>query len=569
MSQTQDDPELEALPEARVETLRRFSIIWVVPLVAAVIGGILAYQAIMRRGPTVTIAFKNAEGLEAGKTRIKYKDVELGRVETISLSPDLARVVVKASLSRDTQRYLNANTRFWVVRARIAAGEVYGLGTLFSGAYIAMDPGAEGPAKHDFVGLDRPPVVTADFPGRRFRLRAERLGSLDIGAPVYYRQIKVGQVDSYDLDADGRAVTIGVFVEAPYHNYVYRNTRFWNAGGLDVRLDPDGLQVNTPSLVSMMIGGLAFDTPVDLEPGDQAEEGEVFQVYNSFEESRKKTYAIKDRYLLYFENSIRGLQIGSPVEFGGIRIGRVLDMSLAFDGESALFRLPVLIEIEPERFAGGARDWTPAKRRATMDQLVAKGFRAQLKTASLVTGRLVVDFIIQPKASRSRIVWDDKYPILPTVPGSLQELTGSVVRLVERLDSLPVEEIGAKVQTAIENLNATLEGAKIKIDGLATEQISTDARTAIKTFSETLDQIRTLVQHLDAEVATRAGATLEQARRTLASMESAMGSDAVLTQEARRAATELADAARELGVLAEYLSRHPEALVHGKEDDRQ
>ncbi len=566
MSQAQDDPALETLPEARIEPRRRFSIIWVIPVVAAVIGGILAYQAIMRRGPTVTIVFKSAEGLEAGKTRIKYKDVDLGQVESISLSPDLSQVVVKAELTRDTQRYLNANTRFWVVRARIAAGEVYGLGTLFSGAYIGMDPGADGPPKYDFVGLDRPPVVTADFPGRRFRLRAERLGSLDIGAPVYYRQIKVGQVDSYDLDPDGRAVTIGIFIEAPYHNYVYRNTRFWNAGGIDMRLDPGGMQLNTPSLVSLMIGGLAFDTPVDLEPGDPAEEGETFQVYDNFEDSRKKTYAIKDRYLLYFDNSIRGLQAGAPVEFGGIRIGRVLDMGLEFDGESALFRLPVLIEIEPERFAGGAQAWTPDRRRTTMDQLVAKGFRAQLKTGNLVTGRLLVDFAIVPKAQRARIVWDARYPILPTVPGSLQELTGSVVRLVERLEALPIEQIGAKAKTAVDNLNATLERARIKIDGIATEQISAEAQAALKTLSATLDQTRALVQRLDADVAGRAGATLEQARQTLASMEAAMGQDAVLTREARRAATELADAARELGALADYLSRHPEALVYGKDD---
>jgi paraquat-inducible protein B len=569
MNPTQDDPALESLPEARVETRRRFSIIWVIPLVAAVIGGILAYQAIMRRGPTVTIVLKSAEGLEAGKTRIKYKDVELGRVESISLSPDLSQVLVKASLSRDAQPHLNANTRFWVVRARIAAGEVYGLGTLFSGAYIAMDPGAEGAPRREFVGLDRPPVVTADFPGRRFRLRAERLGALDIGAPVYYRQIKVGQVDSYDLDPDGRAVTIGVFIEAPYHQYVYRNTRFWNAGGVDVHLDADGLQLNTPSFVSMMIGGIAFGNPADLEPGAPAEDGEMFPVYNSFAQSRQKTYAIKDRYLLYFENSIRGLQVGAPVEFGGIRIGRVLDVSLAFDAESALFRLPVLIEIEPERFAGGEGVWNRAKRRATMDQLVAKGFRAQLKTASFITGNLVVDFAIFPKAAGSRIVWEGDYPVLPTVSGSLQELTGSVIRLVERLNSLPIEGIGAKVQAAIENLDATLERAKISIDGLATDQISAETQAALRRFSETLDQTRNLVSRLDADVAGRAGAALDQARQTLASMEAGIGRDAVLTREARRAATELADAARSLRALADYLARHPEALIYGKDDKRR
>jgi paraquat-inducible protein B len=565
MSETQDDRRMQDLPEARVEVRRRISIVWIIPLVAAVIGGTLAYKAITERGPTITIAFKTAEGLEAGKTRIKYKDVELGRVESISLSDDLSRVVVTASLSRQTERYLNTNTRFWVVRARIAAGEVYGLGTLFSGVYIAMEPGPDGDPRRDFVGLERPPVVTADFPGRRFRLRADRLGSLDIGAPVYYRQIRVGQVDSYDLEPDGLAVNIGIFIEAPYHRHVYRNTRFWNAGGLDLRLDPSGLRLNTPSLASLLIGGIAFDTPVDLEPGEPASEGDVFQVYNSFEDSRQKTYAIKDRYLLHFENSVRGLIAGSPVEFGGIRIGQVLDLSLEFDPKRATFRLPVLIEIEPERITGGKQAWTQANRRTTMEQLVEKGFRAQLKTASMITGRLVVDFDFYPEAPPEHIVWEGKYPLLPTVPGALQELTGSVVRLVERLNQWPIERIGSQMNTALDSLNATLERARVKLDGIPAEQIGADLSAAIKTFSATLDQTQGLVRRLDAKVAVEAGVLLEQARQTLASMETAMGKDAVLTQEARRAATELADAAQAMRILADYLSRHPEALIYGKE----
>ena len=555
---------IENLPEAKIQSRRRFSIVWVVPLVAAIIGAGLAYKAISERGPTITIVFKTAEGLVAGKTKIKYKDVEVGRVDAIALSKDLSQVVVTADMAREAEHYLTERTRFWVVRARIAAGEVSGLGTLFSGAYIALEPGTAGKPQRAFIGLDRPPVVTGDFPGRRYRLQAARLGSLDVGAPVYYRQIKVGQVDSYDLEPDGRAVIIGVFIEAPYHRYVSNKTRFWNAAGLDVRFDTNGIRLDTPSMVSLLIGGIAFDNPVDLEPGEPAQEGRVFQLYDNFEASRQRTFTDKDQYLLYFADSVRGLVPGAPVEFGGIRIGQVLDLSLEFDAEAIAFRLPVLIEIEPERISAGKNALTQDQRRTTMDQLVAKGLRAQLKTGNLLTGRLVVDLAFDFKAEPARIDWDGKYPQLPTVSGPLQELTASVVKLVNRLDRFPLEQIGERMQSALSGLNATLERARLKIDKLPVEQIGADLHSALQNVATTLNQAQALIQKLDGSVAAEAVAALDQARRTLASMEMSVGAEAPLNIEARQAAAELADAARAMRILAEYLARHPEALFYGK-----
>ena len=256
--------------QAVVKPKKSVSIVWIVPLVAILIGGWLVYKAITEKGPTITITFQNAEGLEAGKTKIKFKDVEVGQVEDIHLSPDLSQVIVTAQLTRDAKEYLTENTRFWVVRARIAGGGVSGLGTLFSGAYIGMDPGKPGKTARSFKGLDTQPIVTTDLPGRHFVLKAERLGSLDVGKPVYFRQIKVGQVVAYEMEKDGQDVDIKIFIHAPHHERIRENTRFWNAGGLDVSVDAGGIKVNTESFVAIMIGGIAFENPKNSDPGPAA-----------------------------------------------------------------------------------------------------------------------------------------------------------------------------------------------------------------------------------------------------------------------------------------------------------
>ena len=244
------------------------AVVWIVPLVAVIIGGWLIYKASSEKGLTINITFNSAEGLEAGKTKIKYKDVELGQVEHITLSPNLSQVVVSAQLDKEAGKHLSENSSFWVVRARIAVGGISDLGTIFSGAYIEVDFGEPGKRTLHFKGLEEPPIVTTGLPGRHFILEADRRGSLDIGSAVYYRQIKVGQIVAYQLAPDGRMITFKIFVHAPYHNYVRKNTHFWNASGLDVSLDAKGIRIDTESLATLIVGGIAFDVPKNTRPGD-------------------------------------------------------------------------------------------------------------------------------------------------------------------------------------------------------------------------------------------------------------------------------------------------------------
>ena len=532
----QTEPKTAPLdvPEAVIRTRKSFSIVWLVPLVAVLIGGWLVYKALSEKGPRITITFNTAAGLEAGKTKIKHKDVEIGKVVSIRLSKDLSQVVVTAELTKGIESYLTDKARFWIVRARIAASEVSALGTLFSGAYIALDPGKGGEPLRAFTGLERPPVATADIPGRHFFLRADRLYSLETGSPVYFQQIEVGQVESYDLDEHSRKVDINVFIYAPHDRLVHKNTRFWNAGGLDVSIDASGVRVDTPSLVSLMIGGVAFTTPMDLESGGFAEDGDVFPLYDSYQDALQKRYAKKEYWVLNFDGSVRGLSPGAPVEFKGIRLGQVVDVNLQFDVDRLTYSIPVLIEIDPERIMTTGELPSDSDRRKFMDALVAKGLRAQLKTGSLLTGQMFVDLGIHPEEPTRHIVWNGKYPELPTVQAPLEIISAALAQTLDKLNKFPFEEIGSEVRTAVQNLN------------------------------ETLRQTRMLVQKLDAKVEPEVRATLVQAQKTLGSMENVLSSGSPLKQKTSRAMVELAAAARSIRVLMDYLERHPDALLFGK-----
>jgi paraquat-inducible protein B len=580
MSKSNDVPQLKGVPEADIRTQkRRISIVWLVPLVAVVIGGWLVYKAISEKGPTVTITFKSAEGLEAGKTKIKYKDVEVGLVDSIVLSKDLSHVIVKAELVKGSKNYLSENTRFWVFRARVAAGGISGLGTLFSGAYIGIDPGKPGtPATH-FQGIETPPVVTADLPGSHFVLKASSLGSLNVGVPVYFRQIEVGQVVSYQLDEDGQAVTIKVFVHDPHHQLVHKNTRFWNASGLDVAIGADGIRVDTESFVTLMIGGIAFDTPLNMEPGEPAEENDVFELYKNRASISEKAYARKNQWLLHFDGSVRGLKEGAPVELQGIQIGQVLDVNLEFDMAKEAFSIPILIETEPDRIKTTGKFPEGAENQKIMDYLVSKGLRAQLKTGSLITGQLLVAVDMHPEAPPAKINWKGRYPELPTVPTTMDEITTNLTQLLKKLEKLPIEQIGndlrdtiagakglinsAEVQNSITALNETLTQAQKFAAGLNTA-IAPELKSAVSNLNSALRHAQKLAKNLDSGVAPQLDDTLRQAQSTLKTIGASVGKDSPLYYELRKVLKDLGDAAGSIRVLADYLERHPDALIYGK-----
>ncbi|UCC55483.1 MAG: MCE family protein, partial [Gammaproteobacteria bacterium] len=228
---TPDEPATpENISEAVIDAEKKgFPVVWLLPLVAVLIGGWLIFKTISEKGPEIVISFKTASGIEAGKTTLKYRDVTVGKVDNVTFSEDLSDVLVTATLEAGAERYLTENTRFWVVRPRIGAGGVTGLGTLLSGAYIAMEPSEKGTQSKIFVGLEKPPVITTDKEGTSYRLKANKLGSLSVGSPVYFRQFDVGEITEYQLVDDHSHVEIGFFVESPHDEYIREETKFWNA----------------------------------------------------------------------------------------------------------------------------------------------------------------------------------------------------------------------------------------------------------------------------------------------------------------------------------------------------
>jgi paraquat-inducible protein B len=547
--------DLQDAPRAVVKTRKQISIVWLVPVVALAIGGWLAYKAITEKGPTITITFETAEGLEAGKTKIKYKDVEIGKVETIDVSPDLSHIIATAELFKGAEQYLTEKTQFWVVRARVAAGKVSALGTLFSGAYIGMDPGKSGAPQRKFKGLEVPPVVTTDLPGRHFVLRSQRLWSLDVGSPIYYRQIKVGQVVSYELEKDNKTIRFQVFINAPHHELVYKNTKFWNAGGVDVTLDADGIRIRTEALVAILLGGIAFDIPPGLDPGDPAEMNEVFKLFANQEDILEKKTTELNNFILEFKGSVRGLSVGAPVELRGIKLGEVTKIRAEFDQETMSPRILVFIQTDPDAFkVVGKAVVTP---KDELEQMVAKGLRAQLQTGSLLTGQLFVDVDFFPDAPPAKINYDGIYPQLPTVPARMEMLRASVTHLLNKLEKLPIDEIGNSLLNTVRNAEKITDSAELK------QAIANLNQTLKNTNQFTADFNKKITPQLNSAMA-QLNATLKQADKTLADAGSVVNPDSSLYRQLNRAMKELADAAQSIRALAEYLERHPDALIYGK-----
>jgi paraquat-inducible protein B len=544
-------PDLGELPEARSAPKSRwsFQLVWLIPLLALAIGGWLAVQAIRDRGPTITISFKTGEGLEAGKTKLRYKDLEVGLVKTVTLAPDLSGVIATAELVKGAEKYLVEDTRFWVVKPRISGGSVSGLGTLLSGSYIGVDIGKSHSRRKQYVGLERPPAVTIDVPGRQFALQAESIGSLDVGSPIYYRRLQVGQVTDYELDAAGKGIDLKIFINSPYERYVNSNTRFWHASGIDVALDAGGVRIKTESLVALAIGGIAFETPATAEALPPADAGRLFRLAADQADANKRQDTIVDNYVMVFSQSVRGLVVGAPIEFLGIPVGEVSAINTDFNPKTGEFSIPVEMRLFPERFssrtrAQGAGGRVSSDPKVMLGQMVAKGFRAQLRTGNLVTGAVYVALDFFPDAEK--VTFDpNKSPLeVPTTESTLEDLQETLANIANSLEKVQFDKIGEALRQTLEDVNKLIT----RLD----REVAPELRGVLADGRTTLAQMRK---------------TLDDASRTIATAERAVSPDADLTQDLRETVREVARAAQTMRALADYLERHPEALLRGKAVD--
>jgi paraquat-inducible protein B len=539
-------PDLNDLPAAvpARSLWGRLPLVWILPAVVVLAGGFVVVREKLAQGTAIEIRFANAEGLEANKTKIRYKDVEIGEVSDIRVAKDRRDVIVTADIHRNAREYLVDDTQFWVVRPRVTGAGISGLGTLVSGAYISVAVGHAAATQDHFVGLEVPPIVTSDLAGREFVLHADDLGSLDIASSVFYRHIIVGQVLAYTLDAGGAGVTIKIFVNAPFDAYVTSASRFWQASGIDMSVNSDGVKLRTESLTSILQGGLAFQalpgSTTARVPADTS-----FTLYADEDRAMRPSETEIRAFMMYFNGSLRGLSPGAQVDLHGITVGEVKSLGVEYNERTGSMEFPVEVELYPQRFRGhvGHEESAPpphnseAATKAMMDSLVAHGLRAELKTGNLLTGQKFVALDMHRDAPKDRVAWSEQPAIFPTISGGLDDIQDSVGVIAKKLSKVPFDQLSYRLMSAMASLDQTLKRADH------------------------------LMQNVDGNIVPQIQATLSEAQAAMHNAKDLLGQDGASQSDLGSTLLQVSRAAKSINALVEYLERHPESLLRGKPAD--
>jgi paraquat-inducible protein B len=546
MAETPTPPD--DLPHAIPDPPRRgrLPFVWILPVLVVVVAGVVVVQQKLAQGPLIDIDFQSADGLEANKTKIRYKDVDIGDITDIRVSEDRKSVVVSARIHRSAGAYLVDDTRFWVVRPRFSGGSISGLATLVSGAYISVDVGRSDVKRREFEGLEVPPIVTSDVPGREYVLHADDIGSLSVGSTVYYRHIAAGQVVAYALDPGGASVTIKIFIDSPYDDYVTPATRFWQASGIDMSIDSDGVKLRTESLTSILEGGVAFQALPNSTVTKTVAADTAFTLYTDWERAMRQSDTEVRTFVMYFKGSLRGLSVGAPVDLRGITIGEVKSLAAEYEPDGRSLRFPVEVDIFPQRIHGrprrggrsaGEDEASEAASRALLDSLVADGMRAELKTGSLLTGQKFVALDFHTEAPPDHVGWDASPAVFPTTTGALDDMQDSIGSIAKKLDKVPFDQMSARLMSTMATLDDTLKNAD------------------------------RLLKQVDGTIAPQISSTLTEAQAAMKNAKEVLGQDAPLRRDLSSTLLELSRAAKSVSALVDYLERHPESLLRGKPAD--
>jgi len=553
--------------QASTRRARRIPIIWVIPLIAIAIGAWLAWDTMSKRGPTITISFVSAEGLQAGQSQLKYKDIVFGTVKSFDLTPDHTRVLVSVETTRQAEPLLTDQTVFWVVKPRLFAGNVSGLETLLSGSYVGMlPPPTAGKPQRTFVGQEDPPILQENVPGRTFLIKAARLGSISLGSPVFFRDINVGEVLGWEFADMAESVTLRVFVRTPYDGYVNDETRFWNASGISVKLAGSGVEVQVESLRAILLGGIAFETPTESSKLQPSAENHAFPLFADRDTANAASYSRKIQAVSYFPGSVRGIGPGSEVTMHGLTVGHVRDVRLSYDPAKDAIVAPIRYDVEPERIIGiGARAVfkTPAE---AVNAMVKRGLRASLQSANLITGQQVVALSFDPDAPPATVTSEGEDFVLPTIEsGGLGGLEASATDLLNKVNAIPFAQIGKNLDGILSSVNDLAKGPQMR-------QTLADLAAAVNKAND-------FVRRLDKETApalkqlpavmTGLQKTLNNVDGLLISLDTGYGNNTKFSRDLQRLMVQLDEALRSFRSLADVLTQHPEALIKGRPDGGQ
>lgn len=530
----------QELNKAKTSRQTRLSPIWVVPIVAIAIGLWLVYDNYASRGTQVTLTMESAEGIEAGNTLIRSRNVEVGRVQSVRLSDDLSHAVLTARIQPEVEDLLREDTRFWVVKPRIGREGISGLGTVLSGAYIQLEPGTEEAPRREFPVSDIPPVAPAGQAGLRLSLTSQLGNSLRVGDPVSYQGYTVGRIEENSFEPESRTMQHQLFIEEPYTDLVTDSTRFWTSSGVDFRLDADGVRVNVESLEALLGGGVTFGVPEDLPMGQPVEANTRFTLYADEDAAREGTFNRYLEYVLLVDETVRGLSKGAPVEFRGVRMGTVAAVPWNFTAPQpdsrARFAIPVLIRVEPQRLGIENSDIDLEEWKARFQRMFGLGLRASLKSGSLLTGALFVDLNFHRDLADEYVAerFSDR-DVFPTVAGGFAQIQAQVTDLLEKLNALEVEPL-------LTGLDSNLQ---------ASESMLNEARDVSASLNQLLNDPETQA------VGGNLNATLEELRSTL----QGLSPSSPAYQELTTAIERLDRLMRDLQPLTRTLNDNPRALL--------
>ena len=547
---------------AEVRRSRMVAIIWLVPIVAFLVVLWVGFQTFANHGPVVTITFTSADGLEAGHTKIRHKDVDIGTVKRVVLTKDMSHVEVTVELERQVEDHVTSNTRFWIVRPRVSAAGISGLNTLVSGAFIEMDPGVPGAPADHFAGLEEPPVVDdEDVPGTRFTLHADDLGSLGQSSPIYFRGIDVGEVLGYALGKDAKQTDIFIYIHAPYDKLVRPKSHFWNVSGVSISAGSGGIRASTRSLEALLAGGLGFDTS-DAAMWDPASPKDAeFHLYNNEDEADRQPTGPTVTYVANFPGGVHGLVEGSAVEVQGMRVGQVTDVHLEYDAKTDTLRAPVTFQIDPTQLPVGKDQPKPSIEAVNkaMDHLVQKGLRARMGSANLLTGARLIELDIVPDAPAATVDYSGALPQVPTVAsGDLDALSASANQFMDKLAKLPIAEIGQGLHNILAHVDQATAGPELS--------------RAVKSLDRSLTNLDQLTQKTNQQIGPILDSlhrTADSADQTLEAAQHLLGSGGDRSRDLPALIHELTDSMRSIRALADYLDQHPEALLRGRTGQAQ
>jgi paraquat-inducible protein B len=555
------ETDTRILERAAVRRSRRIPLIWAIPLVAIAIGIWLAWDTLSRQGPRIVISFQDAEGLQAGQSQLRFKNIALGTVRSLDFTPDHRRVLVTIATTRQAEPMLTEGAQFWVVKPRLFAGNLSGFSTLLSGAYIGMVPGkAETKAQTDFVGREEPPVLESDVPGRTFLLKADQIGAITLGSPIFYRGLAVGQVLGWDIGDMAETVSIHAFVRAPFDAYVHPDTRFWNASGLSVKLGGAGVELQVESLRALLLGGVAFDTPATDKSAAASPPNHVFPLFTNQEAAKAASYNRKIQVISYFTGSVRGLAAGSDVTMHGLKVGRVTDVRLAYDPAQDTVLAPVRFEVEPERVLGIGNQ-LQENTKQTVQDMVNRGVRATLQTTNLLTGEMVVALEVVPDVPPAEVTVKDGAFVVPSSnAGGLGGLQASAGELMRNVNAIPFASIGRNLDDITKRLNEIANGPQLEKTLSSMAATMATAQDAIQKMNTDMGPVLNRLP----EIANSLQHTLTQSTQLMQSVQTGYGENTQFHRDLNRLMAQLTDAVRSIRSLADLLSRHPEALVRGR-----